>query len=72
MNQQENFCTPSVLDMLQTVHKRACPQRPKKLIIEGHRGAGAFACHNTINSFKKSIDLGLDSIELDVWLSKDQ
>ena len=26
---------------------------------------------NTLSSFKKSIDIGLDSVELDVWLTKD-
>jgi glycerophosphoryl diester phosphodiesterase len=37
----------------------------------GHRGAGAYEIENTIESFKKAIDLGVNAIELDVRQSQD-
>ena len=37
----------------------------------GHRGAKGLVAENTIASFQKAIELGVDMIELDVHLSKD-
>lgn len=37
----------------------------------GHRGARAYAPENTITSFKKAIEIGIDAIELDVRKTKD-
>lgn len=37
----------------------------------GHRGAKGHVAENTIASFQKAIELGVDMIELDVHLSKD-
>ena len=42
-----------------------------KIYIEGHRGGKNKYYENTILSFKDAIRNGLDSIELDVWLTKD-
>ena len=42
-----------------------------KPLIIGHRGAMALAPENTLSSFQKAIELGVDMIELDVHLSKD-
>lgn len=36
----------------------------------GHRGARGYAPENTLASFKKAIELGVDAIELDVQLCK--
>lgn len=38
----------------------------------GHRGARAYEVENTILSFKKAIELGVNAIELDVRQSKDK
>ncbi|MES2410587.1 MAG: glycerophosphodiester phosphodiesterase family protein [Bacteroidota bacterium] len=38
----------------------------------GHRGAKGYAAENTLASFQKAIDLGVDGIELDVHLSLDR
>ena len=38
----------------------------------GHRGACGYEPENTILSFKKAVELGVDYIELDVHLSKDK
>ncbi len=37
-----------------------------KPFIFGHRGAMAYEPENTLRSFKKAIDLGVDGIEFDV------
>lgn len=44
----------------------------KKIIVEGHRGYCAKYPENTLISFEKAIELGVDAIEFDVWLSKDK
>ncbi|NUM25719.1 MAG: glycerophosphodiester phosphodiesterase [Candidatus Buchananbacteria bacterium] len=38
----------------------------------GHRGAKAYAPENTIASFKKALDLGVDMVEFDVRITKDK
>ncbi len=38
----------------------------------GHRGAKGYAAENTLASFQKAMDLGVDGIELDVHLSLDK
>ena len=38
----------------------------------GHRGAKGYAAENTLASFQKAIELGVDGIELDVHLSLDR
>ena len=42
-----------------------------KVYIEGHRGETSKYYENTMSSFKQAIKSKLDSIELDVWLTKD-
>ncbi len=37
----------------------------------GHRGARAYAPENTIASFKKALEIGVDAVELDVRRTKD-
>ena len=46
-------------------------KKPHKIFIEGHRGVNRECLQNTIESFKQSIKYNLDSIELDIWLTKD-
>lgn len=40
--------------------------------VIGHRGAPNCALENTIESFKKAVELGVDMIELDVRMTKDK
>src|SRR3989344_952486 len=42
------------------------------MLIIGHRGAAGLVSENTLGSFKKAEDLGVDMIELDLRLSKDR
>lgn len=43
----------------------------QKFDIEGHRGCRGLMPENTIPAFKKAIDLGVTTLELDVCISKD-
>lgn len=43
----------------------------RKIYMEGHRGVCAHFPENTLLSFAHAIELGLDAIEFDVWLSSD-
>jgi len=45
--------------------------RKNGMRFEGHRGAGLLEPENTLKAFQKAIDLGIDGVELDVWVSKD-
>ena len=47
-------------------------QKSHEIFIEGHRGLNNEYYQNTIDSFKQAIKYNLDSIELDIWLTKDK
>lgn len=40
--------------------------------VVGHRGAAGLEPENTIVSFKRALELGVDNVELDVHLTKDK
>ena len=42
------------------------------MILTGHRGAAKLEPENTLLSIQKAIDLGVDQIEVDVHLTRDQ
>ncbi|HIM53622.1 MAG TPA: hypothetical protein EYI88_03440, partial [Candidatus Marinimicrobia bacterium] len=44
----------------------------KKLLKIGHRGVPSLAHENTLDSFQKAIDAGMDGVELDVQFSADK
>ncbi len=44
----------------------------KNIYVEGHRGFAAEYPENTLVSFEKAMELGVDAIEFDVWLSRDK
>ena len=43
-----------------------------KIIVEGHRGYCAKYPENTLISFDAALELGVDAIEFDVWLTADK
>ena len=43
----------------------------EKMLILGHRGSPILITENTLPSFKKAIDQGVDGLEFDIRLSKD-
>ena len=44
----------------------------KKVYAEGHRGFCALYPENTLLSYQKAIEAGVDAFEFDIWLSKDK
>ena len=44
----------------------------RHIFAEGHRGFCALYPENTLLSFEKAIELGVDAVEFDIWLSKDK
>lgn len=44
----------------------------KEILIMGHRGSPTQITENTLSSFQKAIDQGVDGLELDIRLSKDK
>ena len=51
---------------------RVKTKRGNKMFLKvGHRGARAYETENTLESFKKAIELGANAIELDVRKTKD-
>lgn len=48
------------------------PKRDDGLWVVGHRGAAGLKPENTLASFARAVDLGVDAIELDVHLTADQ
>ena len=46
-------------------------QPARRLFIIGHRGAAGLAPENTLAAFSKACELGVDAVELDVFLSAD-
>jgi len=45
--------------------------QPYSMLRVGHRGARAYEPENTLRSFKKAIELGVDAVELDVRRTRD-
>lgn len=44
----------------------------KNIYVEGHRGCCALYPENTLLSFEKAIEMGVDAVEFDIWLSSDK
>ena len=44
----------------------------KKVLVEGHRGFCAKYPENTMISFQAALEMGVDAIEFDVWLTADK
>jgi len=40
--------------------------------VHGHRGFGLEKPENTMEAFRESVNLGLDYVEIDVWLTSDK
>ena len=44
----------------------------KNVFVEGHRGYCAKYPENTLISFEAAMDLGVDAVEFDIWLTSDK
>ncbi len=47
------------------------PRRPSGFDLQGHRGARGLAPENTLPAFRRALDLGVTTLELDVVISAD-
>jgi glycerophosphoryl diester phosphodiesterase len=61
-----------VLCLALTLNISINPQSSVSFDIEGHRGCRGLMPENTMPAFLKAIDLGVNTLELDVVVSKDQ
>jgi glycerophosphoryl diester phosphodiesterase len=43
----------------------------RRIIVTGHRGAAGLEPENTLRSFRRALELGVDRVETDVHLTKD-
>lgn len=64
--QAQNVIVGAVVKSQMTIDTKRFGMR-----IEGHRGAGYLEPENSIKAFKRAIELGLESVEFDVWLTSD-
>ena len=44
----------------------------RKIYVEGHRGACGLYPENTLLSYRKAMEMGVDAIEFDIWLTSDK
>ena len=47
-------------------------KKPSKFDLQGHRGARGLMPENTLEAFKKAMELGVNTLELDVVITKDK
>ena len=59
--------------LIEETYKKYYSSLKKQFIMLriGHRGARAYAPENTLASFKKALEIGVDAVELDVRKTKD-
>lgn len=46
-------------------------KKNRTMLVAGHRGACALAPENTLPSFELAINLGVDGLETDIWMTRD-
>lgn len=52
---------------------RFCEKKKDNSLLKiGHRGAAGYCPENTISSFRKAVELGVDYLELDIQMTKDR
>jgi len=61
----------TVIDITSAPKKIGNELKKYSMRIEGHRGAGYLEPENSLKAFKRAIQLGLEGVEFDVWLTKD-
>src|SRR6266851_1122996 len=55
----------------ETIEWNPTMPEPRRVIRVGHRGAAAYAPDNTVASFLRALEIGVDMIETDVRVSRD-
>ena len=46
--------------------------RQEKVLVLAHRGGSREYYENTINGFKRAVDSGVNGLEMDLFLTKDE
>ena len=82
LNFEENMRSTCILLFALFLFFMSCEQKPKEqtatenttteLDIQGHRGARGLLPENTIPGFKKALELGVTTLEMDVVITKDR
>jgi len=70
----DSVLSPGLFSTNNLIHAKSnfSPLRNKGgMRFEGHRGAGLLEPENTLPAFQRAIELDMDGVELDVWLSAD-
>jgi len=63
--------TDAPSDMESTPTATDAPRRPSEFDLQGHRGARGLLPENTIPAFRRALELGVTTLELDVVISAD-
>jgi len=71
LNTMSDITTGQDVAVLLTKAIKNISSKKYQMRVEGHRGAGYLEPENSIKAFKRAIEIGLDGVELDVWLTKD-
>src|SRR5271169_2634948 len=64
------FCI-TVFCMAQSLPSQSVPKVPREILVHGHRGARALRPENTLPAFEYAIAQGVDALELDMAVTKD-
>lgn len=73
----KNFCfrlflLTAILSFAACTQLSSNGEQEKKIDIQGHRGARGLLPENTLPAFLKAIDLGVNTLEMDVVITKDK
>ncbi|WP_246285008.1 glycerophosphodiester phosphodiesterase [Winogradskyella wichelsiae] len=67
---KRHFQQKLIISLLTLVLMMSCDSK-KKMNVQGHRGCRGLMPENSLAAFEKGIDLGVETLELDIVISKD-
>ncbi|MGJ8549872.1 glycerophosphodiester phosphodiesterase [Winogradskyella wichelsiae] len=67
---KRHFQQKLIISLLTLVLMMSCDSK-KKMNVQGHRGCRGLMPENSLAAFEKAIDLGVETLELDIVISKD-
>ena len=63
--------TSDMIEEIRSYHIGGFLYMEKQTLVWAHRGASGYAPENTLEAFRKAVEMGADGVELDVQLTKD-